>query len=256
MAEVDLEEGWLTFGEKVFETAKSVFNSPKVVEGNPEARDPIVVATTLLARTMSNFEGAILMIDQSKIVEARALTRCCYENLFWIGALTKKGAAFVQAMEDDEAANKKKRAQGLLDFAAVAATPLEFETTLEKFLEELKAEYPKAATIKHYNSAADANLVHGYIIYRELSGDAAHPSASSLSRYIAWNEDGTQYNLLPIPPIRVNEVIETLEFACSAFLGVCVGANEIIKDKDADKELRALFDEFAKLSEASKKSKP
>jgi hypothetical protein len=34
------------------------------------------------------------------------MARCCYENLFWIAALTKKGDEFVKAMELDDAASR------------------------------------------------------------------------------------------------------------------------------------------------------
>src|SRR5689334_3886885 len=42
--------------------------------------DPKFLALTLLCRTISNFRGVVLLIQENLVVEARVLTRCCYEN--------------------------------------------------------------------------------------------------------------------------------------------------------------------------------
>jgi hypothetical protein len=45
--------------------------------------DKKVLALMLLARSMSNVKGALLLINAKQIVEARTITRCCLENLYW-----------------------------------------------------------------------------------------------------------------------------------------------------------------------------
>src|SRR5262245_857304 len=46
--------------------------------------DEKVLALTLLVRTVSHIKGALLLIDARRIVEARTITRCCLENLYWV----------------------------------------------------------------------------------------------------------------------------------------------------------------------------
>jgi hypothetical protein len=54
--------------------------------------------------------------------------------------------------------------------------------------------------------------------------------------------------LVAEPSFESAEIAETLEFGCSALLGVCVGANELVGGTTAGKELHMLFDEYKKLS--------
>jgi len=96
---------WLSLGDRLYAKGVDVFDNSKVMESEAGTRDPKVVALTLLARTLSNFQAAVQLLGSQHVVEARALTRCCWENLFWIAALSKKGDEFVKTMELDDAAN-------------------------------------------------------------------------------------------------------------------------------------------------------
>jgi hypothetical protein len=69
-----------------------------------------------LARTLGNMQAAAQLLESGHVVEARTLARCCWENLFWIAALTKQGNDFVKAMELDDAANRMKQANALLSW--------------------------------------------------------------------------------------------------------------------------------------------
>ena len=48
--------------------------------------DPINISARLLIRTMSNFQGSVLLAERGMVVEPQTLVRSCYENSFWIGA--------------------------------------------------------------------------------------------------------------------------------------------------------------------------
>jgi hypothetical protein len=48
------------------------------------------------------------------VVEARVLTRCCFENLFTVVKLQEKGSAFVEKMDADRKAIRKARGEFLL----------------------------------------------------------------------------------------------------------------------------------------------
>ena len=74
---------------------------------------PTYLALTLLARTISNLKGALILLDARRIVEARTITRCCLENLYWTIALTEKGDAFVLQMRDDDLGHRKATGQAI-----------------------------------------------------------------------------------------------------------------------------------------------
>jgi hypothetical protein len=40
--------------------------------------DPKLLAAALLSRTLGNFRGAVRLIEQGLLVEARVLARCCF----------------------------------------------------------------------------------------------------------------------------------------------------------------------------------
>jgi hypothetical protein len=181
------------------------------------------------------------------------MARCCYENLFWIGGLTGKGQEFVDKIVHHNDVNKKKSSEELLLWAKKQKEPVQFEADLEKFLAKLKSETAAGSAVD-FKSAADAgNVGDAYIIYRVLSTDAAHPSAMSLSRHVITKIDGdSEYlTLVAEPPVNEADLDETLEFGCSALLGVCVGVNNLVGGTPAGRELHALFDEYKRLSEKS-----
>src|SRR5579871_2305474 len=51
--------------------------------------DPQFLALALLARTISNLKGAVILLDALRIVEARTITRSCFENLYWTVGLAE-----------------------------------------------------------------------------------------------------------------------------------------------------------------------
>jgi hypothetical protein len=115
MSDAEKLEALKAFAEKLYVTARQIYSTPKLNDIQ-EPRDPKFVAMTILCRTLGHFHGVAWLINQKRIVEARILTRCCFENLFWIGALVKKGPAFVDEMERDDVASFKKRTRGWLSF--------------------------------------------------------------------------------------------------------------------------------------------
>jgi hypothetical protein len=93
----------IQYSEKLMSAAIDVVGAAKVELTQDLARDPKIVALTILCRSISNFRAAMLLVQQRHIVEAKALGRCLYENLLWMGALRERGLDFVQDMLKDEA---------------------------------------------------------------------------------------------------------------------------------------------------------
>src|ERR1700692_2262680 len=87
----------------------------KVAIDQEWARNPKVVALTLLSRSLGNLKGAVAMVHQNLVVEARALTRCACENLICLGGLAALASEFVTALVADKAASRKRKGKLLLD---------------------------------------------------------------------------------------------------------------------------------------------
>jgi hypothetical protein len=107
-----------TYRQKLYPLAGRVFRialdiigqCPLTVTGRG-LTDPKLLVLALLSRTLANFRGVVLLIKADLVVEARVLTRCCYENMFLCGSLLTEGEAFADKMIVDEAAGRKNRAR-------------------------------------------------------------------------------------------------------------------------------------------------
>jgi hypothetical protein len=250
MGDVDKKEAWLAFASKLYELGKRLYDEADFIESKLGAADPKVIALTLLCRSMSHVEGAVAMIERGLIVEARTLTRCCYENLIWMDGLAGKGVEFVKQITGNEYAYKNLRGKVILEWAAKQEAKPQFEEKLRAYMAELKEKHPDAKPIGFKAIAASGVLKDTYVVYTQLSSDAAHPSAESLSRYITRtkvSDTETTLNINALPSPAGKEILQTLEFACSALLGICVGANQIIGDLPSGKELAPMFEELLAL---------
>ncbi|WP_316163436.1 DUF5677 domain-containing protein [Bradyrhizobium sp. SZCCHNRI20481] len=246
--------GWRALLARLLEKGKTVFDNSTVLEDPKGTKDPKVWALALLARTIGNVEGALVLLDSGHVVEARTLVRCCYENFFCAAALVKIGDAFIKTMELDDAASRKKQAKGLLDWAGRQNQELEFKDKLTEFAEAIEKQHPKASFLNQKKAAEDGTIADGYIFYNVLSNDAAHPSATSLSRHISWEGTGedAEWTISASPVDDPDEVDETLELACSVMLGVAVAINDAVGGTETGETLFTLSDDFKALSAANK----
>jgi Family of unknown function (DUF5677) len=241
---------WFAHGDELLQHASALYSEGDLMETKYGASDPKVIAMTLLCRTVGNFRGALAMIDQKLIVEARTLTRSCVENLIFIDKLAKDGAKFVKEIEANEYKSKEMRGQVLAQWAAGQQTEPPFVKELHGYLKSIKGKPKEMINVKA--TAQAGVLKDSYIIYSQLSSDAAHPSADSLSRYTQRNSDGS----LTIVADGITddaEALQTLEFACSMLLGVCVGANQIIGGLPSGSKLEGMFQQFIALRQAQSK---
>lgn len=240
-------EPWFRFSDKLLETALSIFGEAEVPITARGASEPKVLAMTLLVRSISNFTGVVMLSRQGMIVEARILARNCYENLLWIGGLASQGDAFVKAMLHDENKNKVGRGELLLG-------KYQLDDEVEKRLRaQLRVihKQPKPSKSLNPNSVAqDGPLDHGYVIYSQLSADAAHPSLTALARYIGRaDENGVSVRTIDVSPLpRPGEIATTMDWACNALIGICVGVNQILEGTPAGQTLLALADEYQSLA--------
>jgi hypothetical protein len=245
-------DAWRALLGRIVSRGKQVFDKAPVSLSDKGTKDPKVWALALLARTVGNIDGAILLLDAGHVIEARTLIRCAYENFFCAAAIVKTGDNFIKTMELDDAASRRKQAKRLLDWAAKQDQPLDFAEKLAKFAAALDTKHPKAPYLNHQKTAESGTIADAYIFYNVLSNDAAHPSATSLSRYITWNGDDTEWTLSAFPADDLDEIDETLELACGVMLGVTVAVNEAVAGGNVGENLFELSDDFKALSNASK----
>lgn len=238
---------WFVHGDELLQLAGSIYSEADLMETGDGATDPRIIAMTLLCRTVGNFRGALHMIEQRLIVEARTLTRSCVENLIWIDKLAKDGPKFVKEIVANEYKSKEIRGQVLAQWASGQSAEPPFIKPLHAYLKSIKGKPKNMINVKE--TAQAGILRDSYVIYGQLSSDAAHPSADSLSRHIQRDDDRT-ITIVADGMTEDDEVLQTLEFACSMLLGVCVGVNQIIGGVPSGSKLEPLFQQFTALRQA------
>jgi hypothetical protein len=238
---------WSKFGEKLSDVGLAIFGDKEIPITNKGATDPTVMVIALLARSISNFKGALAMARAGMVVEARTLMRCIFENGFCVGGLVTQGDEFVKDMFHDELTSRKLRGKIVLD------TPManrEFEEWLRSRIEQMNEKYPQTKFLTPKQASQKSPLAAGYLLYSQLSSDAAHPSMSALSRYIARHtEDGEVVRGIDIsPPPKETEIAQTIDLGCHAFIGVIVGANQMLGGTAANDQINAIVGEYQALA--------
>jgi Family of unknown function (DUF5677) len=242
---------WIEFSAKLINAAYAVLSTASLKVGPEVEGEADLVAMTLLARTAQHMKGVILLAQEGLVVEARILTRCCFENEFWIEGLKAEGSKFADRMMDEDAKSRQLRGKFLLESRKRREAPDDDGgEKLRKWVEDSITEFPKAGMLKPKEVASLGTLKEAYMFYSQLSSDAAHPSLEALNRHIGTTqEDGEETTTFihGAPPPHPNEIEETLNLACLAMIGCCIGANQILGETEGGKILDSLADEYKKI---------
>jgi hypothetical protein len=245
------KERWLAFADRLIALAYAIFGEAKIDITDKLFGDPKILSLALLCRTVGNFKGVVALTKQGLVVEARTLTRSCYENLYCMAALIEQGDDFVKAMHQDQMRSFRSQGEFLLeDIDSEHIGDAEFVEKLRARVKEIKSRWPKANFLTPKQTVKGSVLRQSYLLYSKLSGDAAHPSILALKRHLVrFEENGEQVVGLDVnPPEKGNEIAETINLACNAMIGACVAANQILDGLSVNDEVRRLFVEYDKLS--------
>jgi hypothetical protein len=238
----------IQYGQKLLEAAMDIVGASHVELNKEFARDPKIVALTILCRTISNFRASLLLVQQASVLEARVLVRLIYENLLWMGALRERGAAFVQDMLEDEAFNRQALGQLTLQMSAEHGADVNGADALKlrSLISEVGKQFPRKKKL-NANKTANAGVVElAYIEYGRFSLDAVHCSVTALGRHLSSErtEQTTELVVSVIPRTPPAEVLSTLLHACRGLMGVAIGANELLGFTTESDRLAALLAEF------------
>lgn len=226
------EQEWLAYAERCYQAGRKIFQNVSTLQSNMLSDDPRVIGTLVLIRTLSNFQGVVKLAQSQMVVEARILTRCCFENLFTVVRLQDEGAKFVDQMNNDREAARKAQGERLLRYA------IDDDPELRAFLRGLGKSKGKLLNPKN---VAAGPLEHGYAYYAQLSADAGHPGLDALDRYMKKVGPNIQVHVDAVADDA--EIRDTVHLACTAMIGVSVHVNAMLEGPD-DPELTVLIREM------------
>ena len=244
-------EAWAALAERLGTAGMEIFRTAEVAITAKGFSDERVMALTLLARSVSNLKGVLMLLGARRIVEARTITRCCLENFYWTVALSEQGEKFVRQMLHDEMNHRKARGQFI--FQSELELDAANEGRLREWLKDTNKRFAGAKSLNPKNVASvRADFAKTYTFYSQLSSDAAHPSVDALSRYVVRHTEDEVGGVDVEPVVKEGEIAETLEYLCMAFMGVCVGVNQMLSGTPGGNALPALADEYTALSNRTK----
>jgi hypothetical protein len=208
--------------------------------------EPKILAFLLVCRTLTNFEAVILLAQKGFVVEARAVARCCFENLFLIGGLHEGGVAFAQKMKEDDEAGRRNR----LKFAQ--STNEIFDTLEPEIQKAVKAalasQSKKADFLSPKTASGMGNFGAAYLAHSQISGDAAHASLTALKRYWNWGKDRLpEFDVRPTT--KQAEIDQTLLFTAMAVLGMLGTMDDMVGGLPTGKLLRGVADQLQALQD-------
>ncbi len=244
-------EEWYAFADRLILLAYAIFGDARIDITEKLFGEPKILSLALLCRTVGNFKGVVALAEKGLVVEARTLTRSCYENLFCIGGLIERGDEFVEAMHHSQIRSFRMQGEFLLeDFDSMAIGDADFVEQLRTQLKDMKSRWPGAKLLNPKQTVKDSVLRQAYLVYSTLSGDAAHPSVLALKRHLVrFEENGQKVVGLDINPSeRSPEIAETLDLACNAMIGTCVAVNQILDGLSVNDEIRNAFIKYGELS--------
>jgi hypothetical protein len=144
-----------------------------------------VAAHAFFCRCIDHFRGAVLLAQEGLDAEALALTRGIAETMFVVGGLLT-GVVSTEEMEAFDRAGRAKGAKAQSDFLRRNATP-DLQEVARSFAERNAGPILKFEEIARRIDAED--IYNGH--YRMFSHKAAHPSMSSVAKYLDYSGDST-----------------------------------------------------------------
>ncbi len=238
----------IEYSQRLLNASIEVVGAARIQPDEQRARDPRVIALTLLCRSISNFRAAMLLGQQEQAMEARAMVRLLNENLLWLGALRERGSAFVQEMIADQRHNDGVIARATMRLTSKHGGNVSSEGALKLrgIIRSLDKQIPKGKKLRADEIAAQGVVELAYVDYLAFSLDALHCSVRSLGRHLSSvrTETTDELTVSVVPNTPPKEVLSTMLHACSALMGAAVAANEQIGFTTASPALAALHAEF------------
>ncbi|WP_377848537.1 DUF5677 domain-containing protein [Bosea sp. UC22_33] len=230
----DLWVEWL----RAYVAASTRFTQEDPVEvASEEERELVAIKAALYARALTLCKGALLLIENDRQLDFRVHSRGVIEAVMYLIALDRD-AAFVTKMKDDDYHSRQKRVKLHLD-----AKDLKGSAEVRQMLKDFHAQGLQGA-----ESIQASKLLNGsqferlYRTYRDISGDAAHVSITSLDRHYVENPEDHSAILIIDPPLEGFELHMTF-----AELGISMTIATLILMKAKTKT--SLWDEFQALLE-------
>lgn len=189
-------ELWIEWLRDYVAAATRFTEEDPVEVASDEERELVAIKAALYARALTLCQGALLLIENDRQLDFRVHTRGVIEAAMYLIALDSN-PAFVTRMKDDDYKSRQSR-------AGLHLNAQDFNGTAEirQLLEDFLAQGLQGAKAIHISALLEGSQFDRlYRTYRDISGDAAHVSITSLNRHYVEDPADQSAMLLVHPPL-------------------------------------------------------
>jgi len=201
---------WLSLAHDLRKACLSLLSQFQVQTSCSLEESPDLFAVLLFCRTITNFNGAIILFQNGLIIEAQTLQRSCFENSLWLRRLAHEGTTFTKAISADGLFNEAS-------FANVLSPQLVDKSLLEQVAGHIDLGKGRKR-VKLSDSPTLDGATEDYAEFRRLSMSAAHPSSTSLLRHLVKIPDTGEYEIAVEVKADEREVVTNLFFTIAAMM--------------------------------------
>jgi hypothetical protein len=243
----DLAKGYFDMAEEFSRVGQTI--AMRAMEAAPDDhRDPVVLATVLLFRTLQSFQGAIVLCERGMATEGRMVLRSCFENSFCLAALVENAPKLMAAFESDH----KHTLKSLAKFIAQSDDRMQHLDPNAKKAVRTRAStadqlWGRVRQLALDEVAKGSAYADSYLMYRKLSADASHPSYSSLERF--FDRRGGDVWDFTLGPQPTEILADTINVGCLALAGVLVAFTQFVDDKVGNCDAAHMLTVYARVND-------
>ena len=196
---------WLQWLADFASAAERFTAEEPVPVSTDEEHELVAVKMALYARALTLFDGAKLLIENDRQLDFRIHARGIIEATMYLIALDGD-PTFISKMKDDDYKSRQKRAALHLNANTFKGTA-EVKQMLADFV-ALGLQGAKGLPVESLVDGSDFERL--YRTFRDISGDAAHVSMTSLNRHYTENPANKLALLQLHPALDDFEIFDTI----------------------------------------------
>lgn len=240
-------EAWFALIESLnVEGMKTVLNVTQPRRGNKQQ----LVAALFFGRTLQSVQGAVLLAARGMQAEARTLIRSAVESTIALGAAVDgDGERFMKELVADADRHRLKVMNALLNDPETRAelggdAPARFELAKLEIRAEHGEQGPAGLNLEALAWRVGMTGIYN-TIYREFSGDGAHPTLNALMRHVVIDDDKDIQELAFEP--RDDDLESSLSAAASVTLCALEAISRVFTTKDLQDRVKSLATQWRRL---------
>ena len=222
---------------------KALYDVARPVRRNTQQ----LIASLLFGRALQSLQGSILLLERGMQADGRTLIRSATESTIALGGIADgDGKQAIEELTADADKHRLRLMNALMDDPESRAelgedAPEKFAAAKTEILTEHGDDGPRALNLEALARRVKMLGIYN-TIYRDFSGNGAHPTIAALMHHVLY-DNAKEITELTFEP-RDNELPSTLSAACSVGLCALEAVAQVFSHDATHARVRELADEW------------